>query len=122
MAMSTKPSPKTLATLAAVQAAQAAADAVPLAAVTHALDGVGFPTRYRWIFPVVKGASAAGLAAGIKFPRIARLTLVMLTGYFVCAVGAHLRARQPLSMALPAFGFLGGYAALAARSFTASEG
>lgn len=116
MLMSAKPSPKTLAILAAVQAVQAAADAIPLAAVTQALDEVGFPTRYRWIFPVVQGASAAGLAAGVKFPRLARLTLVMLTGYFVCAVGAHVRARQPWHKALPASGFLGTYAVLAARA------
>ncbi|MGL6237154.1 MAG: DoxX family protein [Segniliparus sp.] len=115
--MSEKPSPRTLAVFAAFQAADAVACAIPLKAITEAFDRVEFPVKYRWIFPVVKGASAAGLALGIKFPSLARLTLVLLTAYFAAAVGSHVRVKDSVSNAAPAALFLGAYAFLAARTF-----
>jgi hypothetical protein len=87
-------SPKTYAVLAAVQAGDAVACAVPLPPITEALDAVGLPQEYRPILPVVKAASALGLASARWFPGLARLTTFMLTVYFTLAVGAHLRARD----------------------------
>ena len=115
--MSKKPSSKSLAAFAVFQAVDAAACAIPLKAITEAFDRVEFPVKHRWIFPVVKGASAAGLALGIKFPALARLTLVLLTAYFAVAVGAHVRVRDSVPNTAPAALLLGSYAFLAARSF-----
>ncbi|MCF8590106.1 DoxX family protein [Gordonia liuliyuniae] len=79
---------------AAGQAADAAACIGPIPYVARCLDSVDFPAEHRWIFPVVKAASAVGLAAAPRFPGLARLTSVMLTIYFVLAVGSHVRARD----------------------------
>ncbi|MDY6996875.1 MAG: DoxX family protein [Actinomycetota bacterium] len=87
-------SPRVYTLLAVAQAGDAVACAVPMRFVTECLDDVGFPTRHRWIFPVVKLASAAGLAAVWRFPGVARFTAFMLAVYFVLAVGSHVRARD----------------------------
>ncbi|MCF8610269.1 DoxX family protein [Gordonia sp. HY285] len=79
---------------AAGQAADAAACIGPIPYVARCLDSVDFPSEHRWIFPVVKAASAVGLAAAPRFPGLARLTSAMLTIYFVLAVGSHVRARD----------------------------
>lgn len=99
-------SPRTYAVLAAVQAGDAMACAVPLQPITEALDAVGLPQRYRPILPVVKAASAVGLASVRWFPGLARLTTLMLTVYFTLAVGAHLRARDYSPGLVAASGFL----------------
>jgi hypothetical protein len=87
-------STRTYAVLAAGQAGDAVISAIPVRTVSDCLDDVGFPQRNRWIFPVVKAASAVGLLSVTKFPALARLTTVLLTVYFVLAVGAHVRARD----------------------------
>lgn len=115
--MSKKPSSKILAAFAVFQAADAVACAIPLKAITEAFDRVEFPVKYRWIFPVIKGASAAGLALGVKFPPLARLALVLLAAYFAVAIGAHVRAKDSAVNAAPAALLFGAYAFLAARSF-----
>lgn len=79
---------------AAGQAADAAACIGPIPYITHCMDTVEFPAEHRWIFPIIKGASAIGLAAAPRFPALARLTAVMLTIYFVLAVGSHIRVRD----------------------------
>jgi hypothetical protein len=68
--------------------------AIPVRTVTECLDDVGFPQRNRWIFAVIKAASAAGLLSVWRYPALARLTTFMLTVYFVLAVGAHIRVRD----------------------------
>ncbi|WP_440713711.1 DoxX family protein [Gordonia sp. FQ] len=79
---------------AAGQAADAAACVKPIAYIGRCLDTVGVPADKRWIFPVVKTASAVGLASARVSPGLARLTAAMLTVYFCLAVGAHLRVRD----------------------------
>ncbi|MCF8608107.1 DoxX family protein [Gordonia sp. HY442] len=79
---------------AAGQAADAAACIGPVPYVANCLDSVEFPAEHRWIFPVIKAASAVGLAAAPRYPGLARLTAAMLTIYFVLAVGSHVRARD----------------------------
>ena len=92
--MSVLTASRTYAVLAAGQAGDAVICAIPIRTVTECLDDVGFPTQYRWIFAVIKGASAVGLLSVRRYPALARLTTFMLAVYFVLAVGAHVRARD----------------------------
>ncbi|AUN41956.1 DoxX family protein [Tsukamurella tyrosinosolvens] len=79
---------------AAGQAVDAAMCIQPIPYVAKCLDDVGWPDGGRWFFPVVKGASALGLAAAPRWPGLTRLTAIMLTLYFCTAVGLHVRARD----------------------------
>ncbi|WP_019202347.1 DoxX family protein [Tsukamurella sp. 1534] len=79
---------------AAGQAVDGALCVGPIPYIRRCLEDVEFPMRYRWFFPVVKGASAVGLAAAPRSPGLARLTAIMLTLYFGVAVGMHIRARD----------------------------
>ena len=85
---------RTYAVLAAGQAGDAVISAIPIRTVSDCLDDVGFPQRNRWIFPVIKVASAVGLLSVTRSPGLARLTTALLAVYFVLAVGAHVRARD----------------------------
>jgi hypothetical protein len=105
-------SPKTYAALAAFQAVDAVACAIPVAPVAKTLDTLGVPQEIRWIFPASKAASAIGLLSASRFPALARLTTAMLTLYFVLAVGAHIRVRDRIVNAIPAASFLAIYAGL----------
>ncbi|MBM7366413.1 DoxX family protein [Gordonia hydrophobica] len=96
------------------QAADAVACIGPIPYIARCLDDVGFPAEHRWVFPVVKAASATGLAAAPRFPQLARFTAVMLTLYFSLAVGMHLRARDLRLNFVAASSLLLVYAALAA--------
>jgi DoxX-like family len=62
--------------------------------IRKALDTVGFPRRYRWIFSPIKAAAAVGLFSMRWFPGPARLTTAMLTLFFVLAVGSHITVRD----------------------------
>ena len=108
-------SPKTYAGLAAFQAADAVACAIPLPAITKALDQYGVPPDIRWLLPVAKAASAIGLLSASRIPALARLTTAMLTLYFVLAVGAHIRVRDRVVNTIPAASFLATYALLTAK-------
>ena len=92
--MSALTSKRTYAALAAVQAADAVACAIPLASIEQVLDDVGLPKELRRALPVVKAASAVGLLSVFRFPALARLTTFMLTVYFVLAMSAHVRAKD----------------------------
>ncbi|MBO0676422.1 DoxX family protein [Mycolicibacterium sp. S2-37] len=94
------------AALAALQAGDAVASAIPLPPIEKSLDSLGVPAGIRWVFPTVKAASAVGLLAGHRYPPLARLTTALLTLYFVLAVGAHLRVRDRLVNTVPAAGLL----------------
>ncbi|WP_100489848.1 DoxX family protein [Mycobacteroides abscessus] len=102
--------------LATFQAIDAALCVQPIDYVTKCLDTVRFPQQGRWVFPVVKGASAAGLLLGTRVPALAKLTLVMLTFYFSLAVGAHVKARDLSFNALAASSLLAVYAALSVHT------
>ncbi len=107
--------PKTYAALAAFQAGDAVACAIPLPQITKALDQYGVPQDIRWILPVAKAASAIGLLSAGRIPALARSTTAMLTLYFVLAVGAHIRVRDRIVNTLPAASFLVTYAVLTAK-------
>ncbi|GAA1441804.1 DoxX family protein [Mycobacterium cookii] len=110
--MSTLRSPKTYAALAAFQAADAVACAIPIPPIAKTLDTLGVPQDIRWILPASKAASVIGLLSASRIPALARLTTAMLTVYFVLAVGAHIRVRDRVVNAIPAASFLATYAAL----------
>jgi len=113
--MSALTSPKTYAALAAFQAGDALACAIPVTPITKTLDNLGIPQNIRWVLPASKAASVLGLLSASRFPALARLTTAMLTLYFVLAVGAHLRARDRLVNAVPAASFLATYAVLTVK-------
>ena len=58
------------------------------------LDHLRFPERFRFVFPIIKSSSAAGLLVGLRWPRLGRLTAAALVAYFVAALGFHLRAKD----------------------------
>lgn len=113
--MSALTSPKTYAALAAFQAGDAIACAIPVPYIAKSLDTLGVPQDIRWILPVSKAASVIGLLSVSRFPVLARLTTAMLTLYFVLAVGAHIRVRDRVVNAIPAASFLATYAALTVK-------
>lgn len=77
--------------LAAFQALDALACAVPNRYITDALDNVDCPPVVRQVLPLVKAAAAAGLLLGRRDPRLGRLTTRALQAYFVIAIGLHVR-------------------------------
>jgi len=113
--MGTFTSPKTYAALAAFQAGDAVACAIPIPPIAKALDQYGVPDNIRWILPVAKAASVIGLLSAGRFPALARVTTAMLTLYFVLAVGAHIRVRDRIVNAIPAGSFLVTYAVLTVK-------
>jgi DoxX-like family len=113
--MSAVTSPKTYAGLAAFQAADAVACAIPLPVIAKTLDALGIPQDIRWLLPASKAASVVGLLSASRIPALARLTTAMLTLYFALAVGAHARARDRIVNAVPAALFLATYALLTAK-------
>jgi hypothetical protein len=113
--MASVTSSKTYAGLAALQAADAVACAIPVPYIAQTLDNLGVPAGIRWVLPVVKAAAAAGLVSVVRFPRLARLTTVALTLYFLLAVGAHLRARDKIVNTVPAASLLLTFAAMAVK-------
>jgi hypothetical protein len=110
--MSALTPPKTYVALAAFQAGDAVACAIPVAPIAKTLDNLAIPQNIRWLLPASKAASVIGLLAAGRFPALARLTTAMLTLYFVLAVGAHVRARDRIVNAIPAASFLATYAVL----------
>ncbi|GBE66117.1 hypothetical protein MFM001_25790 [Mycobacterium sp. MFM001] len=108
-------SPKTYAALAAFQAGDAVACAIPIPYIAKSLDTLGVPQNIRWVLPAAKIASVIGLLSVTRFPVLARLTTAMLTLYFVLAVGAHIRVRDRVVNAIPAASFLVTYAALTVK-------
>jgi len=108
-------SPKTYVALAAFQAGDAVACAIPVAPIAKTLNNLGVPQNVRPVMPVVKAGAAIGLLSVRWFPGLARLTTAMLTLYFVLAVGAHIRARDKVVNTLPAASFLVTFAAMTAK-------
>jgi hypothetical protein len=113
--MSVLTSPKTYAALAAFQAGDAVACAIPAPPIRKTLDNLGVPDSVRPVLPAVKAAAAIGLLSVSWFPALARLTTAMLTLYFVFAVGAHIRARDKVVNALPAASFLATFAVMTVK-------
>jgi len=110
--MSVLTSPKTYAGLAAFQAADAVACAIPVPYIAKALDQLGCSPEIRRVLPIIKAASVVGLLSVNRFPVLARLTTAALTLYFVLAVGAHIRVRDAVVNTIPAAAFLALYSAM----------
>jgi len=62
-----------------------------------------------------EAAAAVGLVSVTRFPALARLTTAMLTLYFILALGAHIRARDKVTNAIPAAAFLATFAAMTVK-------
>jgi hypothetical protein len=104
----------------AAQAANAAFDFVALYPVAQStawggwakqwgkedLDRLGFPERWRFLFPIVKTSSALGLLLGGRWPRLGRITAAAVVAYFVVALGFHLRAKDRADKFGPAVAML----------------
>ena len=108
-------SPKTYVALAAFQAGDAVACAIPVAPIAKFLDDLEVPANVRPVLPAAKAASAIGLLSVSRFPALARLTTAMLTLYFVLAVGVHIRARDKLVNMIPAASFLATFAVMTVK-------
>ena len=105
--------------LVAVQLGDAAFNAIPTQWLRDDLEHLGFPWKLRFVFPVVKTASAVGLVGGLRWPRLGRFTAGALIVYFVLAMGFHARAGDRLVRYLPAAAMLG-WSAAALRTFRAA--
>ena len=62
-------SPKTYAALAAFQAVDAVACAIPVPPIAKTLDTLGVPQNIRWLLPASKAASVVGLLRPAGFRR-----------------------------------------------------
>lgn len=70
----------------------------------------------RWMIPLgtLLAAGAIGLLIGLATPLLGEIAAIGLTLYFICAVGAHIRARDP------GFGGAACFLALAAGALAAN--
>ncbi|MFC7673940.1 DoxX family protein [Mycolicibacterium sp. GCM10028919] len=80
--------------LAVVQFVDALMCLKPLAFIAQCFEGVGWPRRLWWLMPPIKFAAAAGLLAGLWIPYLGAITCAALVVYFLCAIAAHVRARD----------------------------
>jgi hypothetical protein len=106
-----------VATFAAFQAVDAVACAIPLGYIERDLDNIGCPEPVRKALPVIKATSAVGLLLGRRWPAIGRLTALSLVGYFCCAIGFHVRAKDPVWRSAPAASLLLASAAVGAKAY-----
>ena len=81
--------------LSALQAGDAVACAIPLDAIREELTRLGCPPWLQRTIPVLKAASVVGLLAGRRDSRLGRVTADALVAYFLCALAAHGRVRDP---------------------------
>ena len=106
--------------LASVQLGDAVFDAVATDWIRDDLERLRVPYELRRVFPIVKTASAAGLLAGLRWPRLGRLTTNLLVLYFLLALGAHARAKDKAVRYAPAAAMLG-WSVRARHLFETSE-
>jgi hypothetical protein len=66
------------------------------------LDRLKFPQRLRFVFPIIKALSVLGLAGGLVWRPLGRLTGLALVIYFILAIGFHLRVRDSVARSAPA--------------------
>jgi hypothetical protein len=105
---------RTVAGFAAFQVGDAVACAT-LDVVRRELERLGCPPAVRRLLPVIKVASGAGLLLGRRWPRLGHATGGALAAYFACAIGFHVRARDPWWRSAPAAALLGFSLAIALR-------
>ena len=92
--------------LVAVQSADAAFNAIPTQWLRDDLDHLGVPEDLRFVFPLIKSASALGLLGGLRWPRLGRVTATALIVYFLVAMGFHARAGDRILRYAPATAML----------------
>ena len=80
--------------LAVIQIGDAAMCFKPVGFIAQCFTDVGLPRALWPVMPWVKVAATAGLVAGLWVPYVGALTSAALVVYFVCAVSAHIRARD----------------------------
>lgn len=97
--------------LAGFQVLDGVACAIPVAYIANDLERMRVPAAVCKALPVIKGASAVGLVAGLKEPRLGRLTSAALVAYFGCALAVHTRSHDHPLRYVPAAG-VGAVAAL----------
>jgi hypothetical protein len=114
-------SKRAYALLAAIQAGDAVACAVPIPPVKKVLDDLGIPEDLRPILPIAKAASAIGLLSVYRLPGLARLTTFMLTVYFVLAVALHVKAKDWSPALVAAGASLGLYGAMTVKGPSVRE-
>jgi hypothetical protein len=102
--------------LIAVQLIDALLSTIAKRRVKDDLDHLGFPEQLRFVFPIIKCGSAAGLLAGLRWPSSGRLTAWALIVYFIAAMGFHSRAHDTLLRHMPAAAMLA-WSALVLRSY-----
>ncbi|MBG6097082.1 DoxX family protein [Nocardioides luteus] len=66
----------------------------PVGFIARCFTDVGLPRALWPVMPWVKVAATVGLVAGLWVPYVGALTSAALIVYFVCAVAAHIRARD----------------------------
>jgi hypothetical protein len=106
------------AVLALALTASAAGKATRQAAIVDGITGVGVPERRVPLLAIPLLAGAVGLVVGLWVEPIGIAAAACLVLYFVLAVGAHLRARDP-NFAPPAALGLISVAALVLRALSA---
>ena len=112
---------RTYAVLAAFQAGDAVACAIPIAPIEKVYDELGLAKELRPVIPVVKAAAAVGLLSVFRFPALARLTTFMLTVYFVLAVAFHVKAKDWSPALVAASSFLALYGAMTVKGPSVSR-
>ena len=93
-------------TLVALQSGDALFNTFPTQWLTDDLDRMRIPQPVRTAIPIIKASSAVGLLAGLRWPRLGRLTAGAMVAYFLCALGAHARVRDPAWRSAAAAGML----------------
>jgi uncharacterized membrane protein YphA (DoxX/SURF4 family) len=59
------------------------------------MSAVGVPPGRLWVLATVQVAGALGLVAGLAWPPLGVAAAIGLLAYFLAAIGAHLRAKDP---------------------------
>ncbi len=80
--------------LAVIQLGDAAMCFEPVGFIARCFTDVRLPRALWPVMPWVKVAATVGLVAGLWVPYVGALTSAALVAYFVCAVAAHIRARD----------------------------
>jgi hypothetical protein len=114
-------SKRVYAALAALEAGDAVACAIPVPPIKKVLDDVGLAEVLRPLLPIVKAAAAVGLLSVYRFPGLARLTTLMLTVYMALAVSFHVKAKDWSVALVAATMFLALWATMTAKGPSATS-
>ena len=102
---------------AANQLGDAIACAIPLDIIRRDLNRLDCPESLQRALPVIKATSAAGLVLGTRWSWLGRLTAFSLVGYFIAAIGFHVRAKDPVWRSVPAASLCTASAVIGSKAF-----